>query len=186
MTEAIKKHSGKYLRMEGKGGINFQRYIMLGLGIVGLFVFVSSIFMLFVYGETTLISLIVGGALSLLILASFLRTGLELDPENTRFREFEGFLGKTKDAWIDVEDGDYLSIVGFTQTSSGSVRRPSASVTKGMCKVYFWSGDWHLEIFEGNYREALEFTEKFGAHYNLPVNDVNQDQDLPSGSQRSF
>lgn len=181
----MKKYSGKYQQLEGTGGVNLQRYLMLFIGIMGLFLFLVTMGALLLTGSAPLNGLIVGGFLSLLILASMVRTGLELDQDNRRFREFEGFRGRTKDPWIDVEDGDYLSIVGVIETAYGEDKTP-LSTRRSAGKVFFWSGTWHLEVFKGNQKECQEFAETFSEAFDLPINDVMSDQDLPRNSQTSF
>lgn len=185
MTDVEQKHSGKYLKMRGKGGIPYKSYLMLVLGVGGLLIFSMGILELIFIDGASFDLVMTGGLLSFLIVVSFFRSGIELDVENKRFREFEGILGRTKDPWIDVEDGDYLSIVGSIVTRAAEDHTP-VSTRSATSKVYFWSGDWHLEIFQGRYRESLAFAEKFGDIYNLPINDVNKDQDLPDVAQTSF
>lgn len=185
MKEANEKHSGKYLRMKGKGGVDFQRYTMLGLGILGILGVIVSIWMLPHIRNSRIHPVVLSGFLSLLTLVGMMRTGLELDPENKRFREFEGFRGNKKDPWIDVGNGDYLSIVTVLQTVYGQDRTPMGNPGTA-AKVYFLSGDWHLEIFSGNLRESQEFAQAFSNELGLLVHDVTDNQDLPRRSQNSF
>lgn len=173
----------KYLKMKGRAGFHFGTHAVMLVGFAGLLILILGILQsVFWVGDGVSTSM-AGAFLSLLLLPGLFKSGMELDPESSRFREFDGFLGRNKDEWIAVERDDYLSIVGFTQTQSGSGRRPSATVTMGMSKVYFWSGDWHLELFKGDYDQALKFAEKFAGIYQLAINDVNKDQDLAGPSQ---
>lgn len=173
----------KYLKMKGRAGFHFGTHAVMLVGACGAVIFMLGVLQTIVGVSEGLSSMLAGAFLSLLLLPGLFRSGMELDQENKRFREFDGFLGRNKDEWIDVGSEDYLSIVGFTQTQSGSGRRPSATVTMGMSKVYFWSGDWHLELFKGDYDQALKFAEKFAGIYQLAINDVNKDQDLAGPSQ---
>lgn len=172
-----------YIKLKGWSGFSFAAHLVPAVGALGLVLAVVGLYQGAQSGDFS--SAFAGIFLSLLLLPAFFKSGMELDPKNKRFREFEGFLGNTKDPWIDVDQADYLSIVGFVQTQSGSGRRPSATVTTGMSKVYFWSGDWHLELFKGNYDQALKFAETFSGHFGLSINDVNKDQNLGGPSQGS-
>jgi len=169
--------------MKGRAGFHFGTHAVMLVGLVGAAILGLGVLQMILGIEEGTSTSMAGAFLSLLLLPGLFRSGMELDEENSRFREYDGFLGRNKDEWIDVTRDDYLSIVGFTQTQSGSGRRPSATVTMGMSKVYFWSGDWHLELFKGDYDQALKFAKRFAGIYQLAINDVNKDQDLAGPSQ---
>ena len=76
-----------------------------------------------------------------------------------------------------MNDEDYVSIVGFSQTRTGSARGASSSITVCMSKVYFFSGNWHTEIFKGDYEDAVKVAELFAKTFGIEINDVNKDQE---------
>lgn len=186
MTQQETNMKNDYLKMKGRSGFHFATHLLPAVGVLGFLLFWVGLYQGLYTPKGDFNSAFTGVFLSLLLLPMLFQTGMELDSENSRFREFEGFLGRSKDPWIEVLETDYLSIVGFTETQAGSGRRPSATVTVGMSKVYFWIGDWHLELFKGEYEQALKFAEKFAAVYGIASNDVNKDQEVEGYSQGSF
>lgn len=128
--------------------------------------------------EISIPTIIFGLLISAAWLPALYQSGLELDAENKRFREFEGTLGSTKGQWILVEDGDYWSIVGINEARRMPGRVGVGSMHFGMSKVYFFSGDWHIEIFKGDYENAVAMAERLSEQFGIPVNDVNKDQNI--------
>jgi len=188
MEKSKKQGSRKYVKLSGKVGLHLATITALIVGVSGVIMCVGGgIAMLFGYAGSTILT---GVFFSLALLPGLYRSGVELDIENKRFREYNGPLGRSKEAWIDVEEEDYLSIVGFSQSRGtvggiGRVPRRTA-MTMSMSRVYFWSGEWHLEVFKGHYEDALVFARKFAKEYSLSINDVNKDQDLPEVSNPSY
>jgi hypothetical protein len=50
------------------------------------------------------------------------------------------------------------------------------------CKVYYNSGDWHLEVFKSSYEEAKGYAQAFSDAFGLEINDVNKTQSIKSGT----
>lgn len=189
MGNGREKHTGEYLKVPSKVGWQLATMTCLIAGIIGLLLLTGGVAAALIGYVESLDAILTGVFLSLALIPGLFRSGVELDPEGKRFREYNGTLGRSKEAWIDVEKDDYLSIVGFSETrgTAGFGRIPrNNKMTMAMSKVYFWSGDWHLEVFKGYYEDASEFAEKFAGEYGLSINDVNKDQDLPGASQSSY
>ena len=154
------------------------------MGLVGLFLIGGSVWLSITDNIAALIGLIPGGLFSVGFLPALYRTGVELDTKNKRFREYTGTLGKKKEQWIDIEDDDYISIVGIkTAYAVGLMGRSPATrrartVLFPMSKVYFFSGDWHIEIFKGHYENAVPVANRFASTFGLEINDVYKDQNL--------
>lgn len=186
MAEPGLKHPNELITLSGGKGFQLSTIVPLLIGSIGACLILGGLAMALVDGPENLFLLIPGVFMGWLLLPGLHRTGVELDPVNSRFRSYDGPLGRNKATWIEVEEGDYLSIVGFTQTRSGAGRRPSASVTLSICKVFFWSGDWHLEVFKGYYEDSKGYAKNFADAFGLLINDVNKEQSLPEVSQGGF
>lgn len=146
--------------------------------LTGLVTIVIGLFDVKLFIGLGIIEVFIGGLISMIWIPALYQSGLDLDPKNRRFREFEGTLGKTKGDWIAVEEGDYWSIVGVSQSIHSPRRSGTASLHYGMSKIYFFSGDWHLEVHKGHYEDALKLATKLSEAFDTPINDVNKDQDI--------
>ena len=119
------------------------------------------------------IVLVLGALLSFALVPGLYRTGVEADANARRFRQFSGTLGKKKEPWVEVEDGDYVSIVRVTQTlTPNGVEARWTPRTVAKSKVYFFNQDGHLELFKGDYERSLKLAQRMAERFNLNINDA--------------
>lgn len=173
----VLKHKGilsTYFVMALFGGISLLIVIVASLGEVLNSPIIS--------GPVIGFFLIVGCPFCIAWLPASYRSGCELDPENKRFREYEGTFGRSKGEWIEVENGDYVSIVGVNEKILAQGRTSVSNFSMKACKVYYNSGDWHLEVFKSSYEEAKGYAQAFSDAFGLEINDVNKTQSIKSGT----
>jgi len=173
----------QHITLRRKAIINYTSALSLVIGSIGIGCLLNGMYELFMVENPESVGLLITGTmLSVAMIPALHRSGIELDPMNKRFREYDGTLGRNKGDWIEVEKDDYLSIVGVNSTHAGSGMGMRVSrITMGMSKVYFFSGDWHVEVYKGHYEKATKFATTFASTFNLPINDVNKDQNLKTG-----
>ncbi|MFY0675496.1 MAG: hypothetical protein JXQ87_19020 [Bacteroidia bacterium] len=128
-------------------------------------------------------SLLIGTPFCLAWLPASFRSGCELDKENKRFREYEGTFGNKKGEWIEVDESDYVSIIGVNEKILAQGRTSVTNYNMKACKVYFNSNDWHLEILKSSYDHSKEYAKVFSDTFDIEINDVNKTQNLKSGGK---
>lgn len=170
--------SNAYLRINHSTITKPSTAIPLAIGGVGIMLLLMGLANI---ADNGIGMLVIGGICSLALIPGLYQSGIELDKGARRFREFSGSLGKTKGVWIDVEDGDYLSVVGISESRTANIRTGGASRIVGMSKIYFFSGDWHIELYKGDYENAITMARRIAQLFTIDVNDVNQNQRPASG-----
>lgn len=179
--------SHNYTVLKHTKGLPIGKLLATAIGVFGVAVALGSLGSVLMNGLDGLVFVFVGAFLSFLLLPGLYRSGIEIDEENKRFRPYEGMLGNTKGDWIEIEREDYLAIVGVTEArSAGTLRTGVTQVNLAKSKVFFWSGDWHTEVFKGYYEDAGVFANEFAKPFGLWVNDVNKDQNIQGISQGAF
>lgn len=179
------KSSTTYKKVRNRSGFPIITVLALMAAALGSGMMVYGLVLELVYSADGVGAIVMGAFLGLAWFPGFFRSGIELDIAHRRFREYDGFRGSNKDQWIEIEEGDYLSIVGYSQGRGTRGLRASSFVHLAMSKVYFWSDDWHIEIFQGHYEDALQFAKTFGKETDLLINDINKDQHISGLSQGS-
>lgn len=175
----------KYKRVRNRAGFPPVTILATVAGAIGTGMFFYGLWLQLFQRADGSSAIVMGLFMALGLFPAFFRSGIEVDRHKRRFREFDGFLGRDKDDWLNIEDGDYLSIVGFSQGRGAKTKRASTFIYVAVSKVYFWSGDYHTEIFQGHYEDALKFAKRFGKELGLGINDVNKDQNTPGASMGS-
>ncbi|WP_400076117.1 hypothetical protein [Winogradskyella sp. R77965] len=127
-----------------------------------------------------IISLLSGnnlGYMSIALSLYFLKKdGLEIDPENKKYREIISLFGFSFGKWQDLPDIEYVSVFKTCQTTRVWVSTASTNVTNTTVKInLFYNTNHKIEAYETqNIDEAFKKAKELASILNIDILDATE------------
>ncbi|WP_299120723.1 hypothetical protein [uncultured Winogradskyella sp.] len=104
------------------------------------------------------------------------KDGLEIDPENKKYREIISLFSFSFGKWQDLPDIEYVSVFKTSQTTRVWVSTASTKVTSTTIKInLFYNTNQKIEAYETqNIEDAFEKAKQIATVLNIDILDATQ------------